>query len=745
MTGIIPAQATVAPLPEQNQVDAVGQVSAQSIARQVVQAHSVALQSRRDRDLISEKLLLHVDGSSDGQWYDIFLGQRVEIPRLISEFRKTENILRLVVDNAVAHHTTMPLRYFAESQPDRDAADQALIDSLWMNYVAYTQDLNSLFAEAMYLAMPAGFCPVHRYWSDGVTDQHEPVKPQGEEATQMDSFNPTPGVLDCWLGNPFDMVFDRNAKRGSVYWASYGRVLPADLVRRTFSHVPGVDGLEGSTRMPSASRFQQIARDWQTEGIGVHGSSAISHRRSFEGEEESLTLIVREALPIGWGDRGHLQIVAVPGNVDLRRGEGTAGHALLLADQALPGLDFSWSLFYSHHRGDDVHGKPWVEDIDQLQVDLNIALSKRWEVINRMVEAPIVAPGGAISEDMADLGGYNLLEVEPTLAGWRPQVMQWPYQILDALNKECEDRRRAIYTGGGYQASSRGEAPGSRMAYRAIVALQQADNSIHGPVNMRFRRSATDFARGCWRQMKQYGQVPWLIDIAGDEYSHLVEPYVDNTKISDRPPHYKLVNAFGASPELRAQEILDLMGTRGADGEVFLSTAEARRRYPDQALFDGQGDPGVVARRRAKTVANRIRMLAKQFREQNDFQETDFSHPWVQQAAMMIFNQIEAQFPRLQDDDLAAHISTLSEITQDETVDPIARLAAIERQKLYYQWQAMMAMTPGMAPQGGIAAPGGQAPNAGGLNARNVMQEQKQLGSGTMVDEATAGPATAQG
>jgi len=701
----IPMQAdsmVIAPQPQHNEVNAIEERTRRETAKEVLEAHSAGLQARQQRDLISEKLLLHIDGSGDLQWADILYGTKVEIPRLISEFRKTENLLRLVVDNAVAHHTTMPLRYFADAGTDREARDRAMVDSLWMNHLAYAQDLNSLFADALYMAMPAGFCPVHAYWREDPMGQYEPIEYGGE-----DQFNrimsPKPGMIDCWLGNPFDTVFDRNAKRGSMHWFSYGRVLPAEMVRRAFDHIPGAAEMEGTTKIPSASQFQRIARDWNSAGFGIHGSPVIEYRRgSQRTEEELIILLCREVLPGVSADwpYGRLQIVAVPGAVDLRRKAGGSGHAILLADQPLPAGDFSATLFYSHKRQDDIHGKPWVEDIDQLQVDLNIALSKRWELINRMIEAPIVAPGGALAEDMTDLGGYNILEIEPSMAAWRPRVMEWPTEVLGALNREVDERRQAIYTGGGYQAVSRGEAPGSRTPYKAIVALQQADSSIHGPVNQRFRRSAVDFAVRCWKQMKMYGDVPWLIGIVGDEYAYLAEPYIDNTKMSDRPPNYKLVNAFGPSPEARSEEILALMALRGADGQPFMTTEEARRQYPNPVIFDTESTPKAVARRRAKTVAAQLNHLAKKFRAETGMQEMDVQHPWVVQAAQQLFGWMEAKYPRLRDDDLDAHLAALSEITQDETADPIARMAATQRQNLYYEWQASMSQQPGQVQAG---------------------------------------------
>lgn len=83
-------------------------------------------------------------------------------------------------------------------------------------------------------------------------------------------------------------------------------------------------------------------------------------------------------------------------------------------------------------------------------------------------------------------------------------------------------------------------------------------------------------------------------------------------------------------------------------------------------------------------------------------------HPAVQQAAQQVFVAVEGRYPRLRDDDLGAHIEALAEITQDETEDAIARLAAIMRQERYYQWQAMQYQQQQMA-----AAQQAAAENAG--------------------------------
>ncbi|MGE0451084.1 MAG: hypothetical protein AB7Q29_16040 [Vicinamibacterales bacterium] len=726
------AKPLLSPQPYKNEADRTGPVSRESIAREVYEAHKNGLQSRRERDLLSEMYALHIDGAADFQWAVISRGGKVEIPREVAEFRKSENLLGLVVANAIAYHTTMPLRYLAEAGHDRESRDRATIDTLWSNHLAQVQDFNGLFAEALSLAMPMGFCPVHAYWREDVPiDWYEPTAyGDGQEQPNHLLKNPLPaGMIDCFVGNPWGTVFDASARRGSCRWSSYERWVPLASVKEQFSHVPGVADLQGTTKMPSSAEIQQIAREWLMGDIGHHGSWVISDRH--DKNEEMVLLICREEAPRGRTDPfGRLRIIAVPGTADPRKGKGKAESCVLLADQVLPGRDFSWTNFYSGTRGSDIHGKPWVEDLDQMQVDLNLALSKRWEVVHRQVEAPIVAPGGAISEDMADVGAYQVLEIDPGLGNWRPRVMEWPQGILPSLDKIITELRQGIYTIGGYQAASRGEAPGSRTAYRAIVALQQADRSIHGPVNMRFQRGACDFMRRCWSQMKMYGHTPWLLSVVGADYDHLVEWYVDRSQLSHQPPQFKLTNSFGSTPDARAQELLQLMAIRGADGQPFITTEEVRRLWPSPLGFSPD-DPTPVKRRRARTIAKKIHHLASQYRQQKGIEEQDRAHPNVQQAGLEVFYQAETLFPRDRADMLEAHIASLEEITQDETADPIARIAARYRLEMYYQWQAAMSAIP----MPGASGQSGSAPGRATVDRAGVAQDMEGGGAGTTLQD----------
>lgn len=745
-------QPTVSPNPGGNQVDAVGQVSKSSIAKEILHAHASALEARRGRDLVSEMLALHIDGTGDFQWAVIVNDAQVEIPRSVSRFRKTENLLRPIVDNAVNHHTTMPINYHVDSLPDRKAREKALIDRLWANNLARSRGIQGIYAEALYAATAFGFCPVHAYWRDDVSEaMYEPIGPASEEEHLQKMMQAMDqgfsGSIDVFSGNPGGTVFDLGAKKGSVKWCSYERWLSADLVRKQFGHMPGVAGLQGSTRINSSAAIQQIMQSWTFGSIGINGSSVIRSRN--DRNEEMVLVICREIAP-GLSQQypaGRLQLIAVPGAHGRNKGQG-ARHAILLADQPLPGRCFSWQNFYSHHRGTDIHGKAWAEDLDELQVSLNIAKSARWEAVKKQMDAPIVSPGQAIDDDMRDLDGYNLMEISPTLANWRPRVMEYSQTIVPALDNEIRELRQAMYTIGGYQAVSRGESLGSRTPYRSIVALQQADSTIHGPVHLKYQEAATAFMQICWKQMKAFGDIPWIMQFTGDEYGHLTDAYIDKTRLSERPPDFRLVDSFGVSAEMKGQEVLQLMQVRGADGQPFLTTADARRLYPNQNMFSIADDPAQVQRRRAKVVAAEIEKVAKNFRQQSGFSEDQIQPEQVGQVLKFIAYQlvfqglpghasIESRFPRRRDDDPHAHIAALTEIAQDPTADPLAQEMAEFRQQSYFDWLLMAAG--GQPQEGGQQAP--QAPSlpsipGGGAERREIAAEFQGGGDPGMSPQA---------
>lgn len=714
-----------------NQADAAPARTAASVAREVAESHRRRLQARRYRDLTSEKYMLHIDGEGDSQWADILRGVRVAIPRGLPEYRTQENLLRPIVDNAVAYHTTMPFRYAAEGKQDRESRERALVDQAFANHVSQGQRFNHLFAQGMYLSVAAGFCPIHAYWRDDLaSDPYEPVWASGMSGQR-------PGLIDAWCGNPFGMVMNPGAVRDSIQWASYDRVLPAQMVRDAFGDVLARQRvrLEGTTHLPSAAVFQRVARRWHQEALERHGTAVLwpGGEGGRDDDEELIALVCREVAP-GVDPRwpqGRLVLIALQGEVDPARGRsGTraAGEPVLLADQPLPAGRFSFSLLYSHHRFDDVHGKPWAGDLDELQVQLNLARSDRKAYVQRQLRAPTITSGPLV-EDMAEYDGYAILELEPGQHGFQPRVLEIPAGPLQAINLEIEDIRRAMYTIGGYQAASRGEGHAGDSGAK-IVALQRADDTVHGPVNTVFRDTASDFMGLCWSLMKSYGDVGWIVSVTGDEYAHLADGYIDRTRLSETAPVFRLTSLAGATPESHAQQLLTMVQTRGADGMPFMSTAEARKQWPDQNLFGEITDASAVRRRRARSVVAQIRATVDDFRRRTGMQQTAMNDPWVQQAAAFVAQHIAARFPPFPDDDPAAHVDALSEITQDETEDAVARVVAAIHQRPYLEWQRQIQAQQQMAEQ--------QSARGGGGDRRTALPNRETTPGGTPNSAAMA-------
>lgn len=674
------------PAADGRQQESPGLRSGTDLARLVAEQHRKNLQSRRKPQLEWQRNLLRIDGRGNGQYADILYDSRVSIPQDIHPYQIQHNILRPITDNQVAWHTTMPFRFAVETKQDAREREKGRIDEAFANHVSQTQRLNNLFGQAMFMANATGFTPVHAYWRVDLSDDtYEPL--YGNQG-----YVPRKGMIDCWVGNPFDTTFNAGAKLGSVQASWYGRVLPVALVNQAFEQYLNGKTLEGTTKTPSASVFQQTLRDWYHTGTSVHGSPVIL---GADGHEELIAIICREIAPGIDAEfpNGRLTIIGLNGTAQTDVTRGIQGESVLLADQDLPAGQFSWVNVYSHHAFDDVHGKPFAADLGDLQVQLNLAESDRKAYIARALSAPTII-NGRLVDDMAEYNGFTLLETEPVAGNsGGAKVLELPSSPVQLIESRINDIKSDMYTQGGYQAASRGEQKGGPEAYRAIVALQQADDTIHGPTNVVFRDSVSQFMGRCWNLMKTYGDVPWIVDMAGSDYAHLASSYIDRTKLSDSPPTFRLVN-FAGTPEAKMQQMLNLVTTQGGDGLPLMTTEEFRKKCPDSTLYDIDSDPRSVMKRRARTIAQAIRDAARQMSQQMEASlppEAPMTHPWVQWAGEQVFLQIEQKYPRLQDDDLQENLLALSEITQDETEDVIARVAANRRQQLLWAWQAEMA------------------------------------------------------
>jgi len=687
-----------------DQADAQGVVSAESIATEIREFHWRGLRSRKHRDLTAQKYLLHVDGEGGSQWYDLYHGQRLKIPTSLSGVSRVQNNqLRPIVDNYVAHLTTQPYRMVVEASMSREAREAALIDQALINNQIYEQSWNALMAEAKYMAACYGFCPIHAAWRDDMTyDPYESIIARDQFGNPV--IGPRPGMLDNWVGNPFDTIFDSGSRRTSIHRQTYGRVLPADLVRQAFGRMD----LEGNERLPSASTYQRIVQQWTQAASMVHGSSMMSMGW---GHDELITCIYDEILPgiLPEWPNGRLSIIALQGMSGTSREEarGGIGTPTLLWQGELPGRCFSTVNIYSHQRADDPTGKPFVADIDDDQIQLNQLESMVNEYLRRASKPPLASTGG-VNVQSINYYGDTLLEMEPLGPGSvEMRYLEYPARHVGILESKINRVLEGMYRKGGWQAASRGEMKGSG---KAIIALQQADDSIFGPIAQRTKEELEAFARLNWKLAKQYMDVPRMIGLIGDEVAHLAEPYVDRTMMSERPPIFRLVSAFGTSTEAKAQQLMNLFGLVDQRGEQVIGTRELRRHWPDSSLFRAIDDPAEVRERRPRIINATIRKVAKQFRQVYPQMGDTMADPMVQQAGMMLAQYVDQIHPALMDDDIQEHITVLSVITQDETEDALARRIAVFRQNQFWMWLAgqqeqVAAQQAAAAAQGGGKAP----------------------------------------
>ena len=654
------------------------------------------------------------------------------------------NLLRPLTDNWVAYHTAQKFQVLALSRSDKESRDRARIDTIFANQILHQQKLNQVVAEALYFAAPYGSCPIHAYWRDDLaSDTYEPLykteQPvQGQEQPQ----GPRPGYVDVFAGDPWDTVYGDGSKRSSVQWLTYGRVLPASLVRQAFQHVPGAEKLEGREDMPSASRFQRIVRGWHNHSRPYHGTAA------FFGEwggDELLALICREIAPgvLPEFKDGVLQIVALNGTAetDDRLRSGSAGEPVLLHSGPLPGRRFSCTRFYAGYRADDPTGKPYVADLDDLQVTLNQYVTLEAEFLRRYARPPLKTLSGSMvddtltTEDDAVLEFNDPLSLQYTGFLFPPGGMRSPYS--EAIERTMEQMFRL----GGWQAASRGESKSGDPAAK-VIALARADDTVFGPTNQAIRGSLCDLLQTCHALAKQYMTLPWLVsNVTGDELSHLAEPYIRGKDLSDEPPDYVVVSGFGATPEAQAERLTQLVQMMGADQTPLLSTEKFWKLYPDQTLRPPEINANHLREARAQKVNYVIQQVVRDLRDQ--FQ--DMAPRFIEQAHQIITQN----YRPLRDDPPQLHIETLSQLTQDTSEDPMVSGLAQMRQDLYYgvlEQQQMAQQEQEQAANGGPSKPQGTKPKqsqkrSGGMQAQNagtVSSEAMAMSPGQIQSDVTS-------
>ncbi len=714
------------PSRNQSQINDRTPVSNDTWARDCVSFHRDGLQARREINLTAEKYALHYDGEGDAQWADLFDGMRIEIPPPLGQIRQTENLERPIVDNMVSYHTTMPFRFVVEASQDREAAQRAMVDQAIINHLAGKQQWNRAFAEAMQVAACFGSCPIHAFWRDDLnSDPYEPVYTgsKGGDQQQQPGASVRRGMIDAFVGDPWGMVYNVGAKRNSRHRQSWERSLPLSVVQGAF----GNQKLIGSTKLTSASRWQRTARQWAITGLNRHGSAT---QQGGRGSEEMIALLCNEIAP-NMDPRypdGRITLVAVQGQATVARGESSSGsgQAVILHDGPLPAKRFSSVIVYSANRFDDIHGKPFIGDIDDAQMALNQGLSARAEYLRRSIK-PMLVEQGVVS-DTAVWDDDARLEIDPS-AQFQPYFLQAKTDVA-ALNKHIEEARQAMFTIGGYQAASRGESNAGDAASK-VRFLAQADDTIHGPTNQRFRESAEEYAGLNHALFREFADVPWLTEVTGAELAHLTDPWIDRTQVSQEEPSIKLVSGFGATVASKMTELTNLVTTLGADQKPLMTTAQFQSVYPDQSTYPEGEDIQETRERRAKIINAKLRALGKDMEARLGPQAMKPINVFMQHQAFMSAFKIQP------DDDPLANFNTLSSITQRETESELTRKLAEYRQAIYGQWCVSLGLI--QAPMVPWPDPMLDLQMSQGMTGPQLVQDQPQ-GGAPQPQQAPAAP-----
>lgn len=709
----IPILADGAGLPSQtNNTIAYGvpdKATADSLALQIAQSHKKGRVSKRQRDLLGEMYAMHIDGEGDAQYVTILNGSRLRVsPNLDGGTRCSTNLLRPITKNYVSYQTSIPYRVVADPKSGRVSKDKAKVDTIYANHVIQSQRFNELFADALDIAVPYGFCPLHATVREDVaTEVYEGVY----DITQ----GLKPVYVDCWVGDPWSMVFNTGATRRSISSATYERVIPLSLVQQAFHDVPWISELKGKKNLPSASRHQRIARKWMSDAL--HGHPVLSG--SDNDGDEMVVLICKEIAPgidPNYPD-GRLVILALSGISDTD--EQSIGTPLLLHDSAadqgagLPGRRFSFVRLYSDQRNDDPYGYPWITPLDALQIKANNLETSIVDAIARAKKAPLaVGPAGGGDDDTLAFEQDGIVEV---LNNFTPQYIQYPTQWIVEARNELNDTREQMFRIGGWQASSRGESK-SGTPYSAIVTLQQADDSIHGQTNRHVQGTIVEYLQLIHSLTKEFNhpQASIPVQAAGSDYGYLTNSYISAEELSDEPPQFVVVSGFGSTKEAVAQQLINLAQTADASGEPLLTAKQVRQQFPDQSIWPVETDIQEVKKRRAQAINYMIRDFCREFEEQNG----ELPAEWIEPAAQQISEMLDEKERVERDDDFQLNIETLSELTQDTTESQLVRRVASLRQDMNYEAIAAM-QQPMLAPANGddavngattVTMPSGQQP-----------------------------------
>ena len=700
------------------------------LAVSILDKHRDGKKKRLLRDLTAEKYLLHVDGTNDGQYAEIVNGQSVYIrPKLSGTMRLQHNLLRPLVDNMVAYHTATPIKVVADTPPGRRARDRARLDSMLANHIVLDQSLNQKLAEAMFVASVYGSCPVHVTWRH--SEEHE-----DSPGLYADDGAPD-GFIDIWVGDPWDTVYNDGATRGNVMRVSYGRTIPIETMRAAFGDLPWAGDLKGSDQLPSASRFQKIARRWEYDNQSFHAGAVI---RNGQKNDELIGIVCEEMLPgldPDWPD-GRLAIVALSGAAENEQYHqaGNANRVELLHIGPLPCRRLSVELFYTSTRMDDVLGKPYVSDLDDLQVQLNDLYTMRAERLRKFAKPKLTATVGGVEEDTLISDPDKVM----FYTGEKPSYLDVPNMTVAEFDMQIDKIEGDMFRIGGWQAASRGESNAGDPAAK-VVALAKADDTVFGPMNRSFQESVSGLLQTCHCFVRTYAGRPFVAKVSGEDFAYAIDPWINAQKLSPSDPKYRLVNGFGATPDALAQTLAQLVTIKTADGSALLSKEEFWEKYPDPALRPHTPNLKATKQRRLTEINYFIEQLSEALAEQNE--QLVASNPMaLQQLIGEAFKELQTRYPPERTDDIQMCLEYLDEIVHDTTVSGIARALARQRQEIYFLWlqQAAMAQSSGGQPprsmqasQGStgsppqMSSPNGGTPNSDRMSERSTKSEVESL------------------
>ena len=676
------------------------------LAEGVVSRHRAGLQAKRNRDLLAEMYQLHVDGENDGQYATIVDNTAVMIePKGTGTYRAQRNILRPVVDNMVSYFAGNRFRVVADVPMGRKARDKARVSTVLGNHIIETQRLNAVLSAAKYIAAVYGSCPVHADWRlDFTKEAYRPIgAPPGSPGIQ-------PGYADIYVGDPWDTVYDSAATAQDLHRASFGRLLPLEQLRLAFGHVSGIERVTGRTDAPSTSRFQRILRAW--ENLNQYGKGSSTLTKSHVDGDEVVYLLREETAPGVNREfpQGRMTIVAVSDVVDLsgRVGHNSASSVLLLHDGPLPAGRFSFERFFSLARSDDPYGKPYVADLSPLQQELNQVVTLRNLRIAKYSDPQLIAMEGSLQEDPV-LGDPE--EVLWTTTDKFPSYLSPPTGEpgYDMAIREIETQFFRI---AGWQAASRGESNAGDAAAK-VVALARADDTVFAPMRARFEESFIRLLQLAVSLYRNFSDLPVLAQVAGDEYGYLVEPWIRKDDLPNEDPVFRITSAFGATPEVLAQTLTNLVVMKGADGAPLLTTEEFWDRHPDPTLKPTRANPAATRRQRLVQVNKEIEFYCTKAEEQYRA-EVQHNPQMLFELARAVEAEVFGTLPLLRTEKPEMAIEALDELVHDTTSSALVRMTAELRQARYFDWlQQIMATQGAGAPAGPAGTPGHQPGGSG--------------------------------